>query len=79
MALLGMVGAIALVTVAFLWATIRTTLYWLQSGNDTVTGVYQRLWQAYALSLTMVFVVEVWPGLSHWLSTVLGCDLVPWL
>lgn len=70
MSLVGLVGGLSLVTIAFLWATIRTTLYWVQSGEKQAAAVLDRLWDGYRLFVVAVVYVEVTDGLARWLTDV---------
>lgn len=70
MGLFGPVGGLTLGTIAFLWATIRTTLYWIQTDSDGVAAVLDRLWDGYRLFVVTVATIVLAPGIARWLTDV---------
>lgn len=68
-ALLTVIGGLALVTIATLWAVVRLTLYELQAGGDGVkVSLVERATELYQLFLAVVLVYLFGSGLAQWLT-----------
>ena len=65
--LIGLFGAIALVVVASLWATVRVTKYWVSTENDGVTSVLNQMWSLSKLGIGGMLLYAFAPGVAEWL------------
>lgn len=71
MALIGLVGALTIVTVVTLWVLVKAGTWQLQADvNDAETNaprvMFHRGITVWKTAVAAVLIYELWPGLSSW-------------
>lgn len=70
MALIGLFGAVTLVVLATLWASVKLTRYWINSEQDGVMHVLEKVWTFSQLGIVSLLLYAFAPGVAAWLQSV---------
>jgi len=78
-AIIGLIGGITFVTIAFLWVVMRLVLYNLKADSDVTQAVLSRILDMYKGTILALLLAEFWPGLAHALTqwTITLWNLMP--